>query len=435
MATLAPSPSRCSRSALAEPIAGRATTKNRVPISGYTGLQGGSRSPHIALIGNHSPQRCGIATFTADTIAALTRHKDHPRVDSYILDDDIVIHDADKFTRLVRRDCLSDYKSAAAAIDRSGADIAWVQHEFGIFGGSDGMYICDLVEQLDVPVAVTLHTILKEPSAGQDAVMRRLIDATELFIVMAEYGREVLRTCYGVGNDRIAVIPHGIPDFAYHDPETAKPLLNLSGRKTVLTFGLLSPDKGIDRMIEAMPSIVERHPDALYIVLGATHPHLKAQEGEALRDRLQARAAALNVADSIRWIDRFVETDELVEYLRAADIYVTPYLNPMQITSGTLSYAVGLGKPVVSTPYIHASELLTNGTGVLVPFRSAPALAVEIGNLLDDDVRRIAMAHTAYKRGRSMVWSEYANVVLQRIDPFVSRRRAGRHVASLPQLA
>ncbi|MGB3739143.1 MAG: glycosyltransferase family 4 protein [Pontixanthobacter sp.] len=370
---------------------------------------------HIALIGNYPPQRCGLATFTADTRQALDQHESAPRVDTYILRDDDDCVYADDITHLMRRGDRSAYRKAARRIMASGADRVLVQHEFGIYGGDDGAYLCDLIEAVDVPVAVTLHTILKEPSAGQAEVMRRIIAASDVLIVMAEYGRAVLQSHYGVPEGMIAVIPHGIPDFDYQTPDAAKPALALEGRQVILTFGLLSPDKGIDRMVEAMPSIVRENPDALYIVLGATHPNLKAREGETLRTALQERAQDLGMQDHIRWIDAFVETDELIAYLRAADVYVTPYLNPMQITSGTLSYAVGMGKPVVSTPYIHASELLTEGNGIIVPFQDEAALAQVIGGLLRDDYRRNAMARTAYARGRRMVWDRCADALLERI--------------------
>ena len=370
---------------------------------------------HIALIGNFPPQRCGLATFTADTRQALIEHDSSPRVDTYIFRDDDDCVYPDDITHLMRRDHRAAYRQAAARIMASGADRVLIQHEFGIYGGNDGAFICDLIERVDLPVAITLHTILKEPSVGQAEIMRRLIAASDVLIVMAEYGRTVLRDHYGVPDTKIAVVPHGIPDFDYQAPDEAKPALGLEGRKVILTFGLLSPDKGIDRMIEAMPSIVREQPDALYIVLGATHPNLKAQEGEALRTALQARARDLGMENHIRWINAFVEMDELIAYLRAADVYVTPYLNPIQITSGTLSYAVGMGKPVVSTPYIHASELLTDGNGMIVPFLDEDALAEAVGGLLRDDDRRDAMARTAYARGRTMVWDRYAETILNRL--------------------
>lgn len=373
-------------------------------------------APHVALIGNYTPQRCGLATFTADTYNALCSHEREPRVDTYVLHDDDNLKYPDCITGFIPRDQRENYRETARKINRSGAQLLFVQHEFGIFGGTDGAYILDLIEAVTIPVAVTLHTVLENPTRTQDAIIRRLVARVDTVVVMAEYGRTILRNRYGVPDDRIAVIPHGIPDFAYTRPEDAKAQFGFSDRPVVMTFGLLSHDKGIDRMVEAMPAIVQANPDVLYIVLGATHPHLISSAGEALRHRLQDRARQLGVADNILWIDAFVEQHELIEYLRAADVYVTPYLNPMQITSGTLSYAVGMGKPVVSTPYIHASELLVRGNGIIVPFRDSEALAQEISGLLRDDVRRLAMARTAYLRGREMIWERYADALLARFD-------------------
>ncbi len=379
------------------------------PVAG----NGPDKAPHIALIGNYLPQKCGLATFTTDTRKAFVDYNRAARVDTYIMYDADGTAYPEEVTHLVRRDRRSDYRLAGQRISKSGATIAFVQHEFGIFGGRDGEYILDLVENLEVPLAVTLHTVVDNPSAGQSRIMRRLIASAKLLIVMAEHGRDILREHYNVADEKIAVVPHGIPDFAYRHPDLAKPQFGLEGRKTVLTFGLLSHDKGIDRMIEAMPAIIRDHSDAIYVILGATHPNLVAREGEALRNRLLARASELGVAEHVNWVDAFVELGDLVDYLQAADVYVTPYLNPMQITSGTLAYAVGMGKPVVSTPYIHASELLVRGNGVLVPFDDSKALAAAISSLLKDDVRRNAMARTAYARGREMVWDKYAEVLLR----------------------
>ncbi|MGB7408021.1 MAG: glycosyltransferase family 4 protein [Pontixanthobacter sp.] len=369
---------------------------------------------HIALVGNYTPQRCGLATFTADTHEALLAHDHAPTVDTYILRDSKELAYPSKVENFIRRGVRSDYREAARQIDRSGAQLMFVQHEFGIFGGDNGEYILDLIEAVQVPVVVTLHTILDEPTHGQNAIMERLVAAVDMLVVMAEYGRSILRHHYNVGDAKIAVIPHGIPDLPYTRPAAAKAQFDLQDRQVIMTFGLLSHDKGIDRMIEAMPDIVKVNPNALYVILGATHPNIIEMEGEALRHRLQDRAHELGVAANIRWIDAFVEMDELVEYLKATDVYVTPYLNPKQITSGTLSYAVGMGKPVVSTPYIHASELLANDTGVLVPFRDSGALAREVSELLCNNERRMKIARTAYDRGREMTWDKYAQALLTR---------------------
>ncbi len=376
----------------------------------------------IALVGNYTPQRCGLATFTADTRNAFATHDSDPIVDTYIMHDEDSLKYPPEVTELIGRNRQKDYGRAAGRINASGADILFLQHEFGIFGGPDGEFILDLIEGVTIPVAVMFHTVLEYPTPQQDAIMRRLIASAQILIVMAEYGRTILKRRYDLSHERIVVVPHGIPDFAYTDPDDAKAQFGIAGRQVIMTFGLLSHDKGIEWMIEAMPAIVDASPDILYVILGATHPNLVAKEGEALRERLQQRAIELGVASHIQWIDAFVELKELVEYLKATDVYVTPYLNPMQITSGTLSYAVGMGKPVVSTPYIHASELLVRGNGVIVPFRDSTALAREIGGLLHDDKRRKTMARIAFERGRAMTWNRYAQAILARFDTMITKR-------------
>jgi hypothetical protein len=230
-------------------------------------------------------------------------------------------------------------------------------------------------------------------------------------IVMAEKGRDILHRAHGADPRRIAVIPHGVPDRALVEPATMKAQFGWEGRRVILTFGLLAPSKGIETLIDALPAIVARHPDALYVVLGATHPHVVAHAGEAYRDQLRDQAARLGVANHVAFIDAFVEQDELLDYLQAADIYATPYPNPAQITSGTLSYAVAMGKPVVSTPYVHATEILAEDHGVLVPFGDSSAFAEAIAGLLDDDAARDAMARRAYARGWTMIWPRFAESV------------------------
>ncbi len=231
---------------------------------------------------------------------------------------------------------------------------------------------------------------------------------------MAEHGRKLLRNVYCVPSDRIAVIPHGIPDFPYVEPDIAKRKFGLEGRRVLLTFGLLSHDKGIGHMIDALPAIVAAEPSTLYVILGATHPNLLASDGETLRRSLERRIDTLGMQDHVRWVNDFVAAETLVDYLQAADIYVTPYLNPMQVTSGTLSYATGLGKPVVSTPYVHAKELLARTGGALVPFADSGALADAVITISCDDGLRHKMAMRAYNVGRTMIWDSYAQNVLKR---------------------
>ena len=371
-----------------------------------------ARVERVALIGTIPPRRCGIATFTSDSRDALLQAQPDLTVDIYALDDGSAAANAEGAAHVIPQNSAGAYQSAARQINNSGANIAWLQHEFGIFGGPDGEMVIDLIEHLEVPLVVTLHTILENPSPNQRRITDAIIRRAEVLIVMAEKARELLKGRYGVSDKQIRVIPHGIPDRAYLAPEQAKPEFDLAGRDVILTFGLLSPDKGIGDMIEAMPAIVRDCPTAIYLVLGATHPHIIAHEGEALRERLQARASQLGVSDHVWFVDSFVDLDLLTRYLQAADVYVTPYHNPNQITSGTLAYAIGLGKPVVATRYVHAQEVLSDGTGILVPFRDPAGLARAISDLLRDDGRRERMAMRAYRLGRSMVWERYGKTVL-----------------------
>ncbi len=363
---------------------------------------------HIALIGNALPRRCGLATFTSDTANAIRSAFPEIVLDHYAMDDGTGIEYPSDIRTIPMQERVA-YAGAGRDIGTSGADILWVQHEYGIYGGAAGDYLLDLIDALSIPLVSTLHTLLEQPSDDERRVLDRLIERSSRLIVMADKGRTILTDTYGVDPAKIDVIPHGVPDRPFVDPANAKPRFDLDGRKLIFTFGLLAPDKGIETMIAAMPAIVAAQPDALYIVLGATHPNLKRHEGEAYRERLIAQAAELGMADHVRFIDAFVDTPDLLNWLEAADVYVTPYLKKGQITSGTLSYAVALGKPVVSTPYIHACEILRGNHGVIVGFADSAALAREIIRLLSDDDARTALAARAYALGRTMVWQRLAH--------------------------
>ncbi len=367
---------------------------------------------HVALLGNAPPRQCGIATYTKDSFDALAALPTPPAIDLYVMDDGKGANYDDGIACVIPDEDRSAYSAAARQIDASGADILWVQHEFGIFGGEAGDYLLDLIDAVSIPVAISLHTILETPDPAQRRVMRRLTEAACTIIVMAEKGRDILVSTYGVDPRRIHVIPHGAPDRPLVPTADAKARLGLEARPTILTFGLLSPGKGIEDMIRAMPAVASNVPDALYVILGATHPNLVAREGNAYRESLVEMAEAYGVSDNVTLVDRYTELDELLDWLAAADVYVTPYLNPAQITSGTLSYAVALGKPVVSTPYSHASELLGDGLGSLVPFASPRDLAAAVSDLLSDEGKRLTMAERAYARGRTMIWSSNARAVM-----------------------
>ncbi len=336
----------------------------------------------------------------------------------------------------INDDCLEEYARAAGFLNEGHFDVACLQHEFGIFGGESGNHIMTLLSRLTMPIVTTLHTVLAEPTPVQRSVLNGIVDASTTVIVMAEKARSLLLSVYAVPAEKIEVVPHGIPDSPFTEPGAARAKLGFSGKTVVLTFGLLSPNKGIEVMIDAMPTILASRPDAVYVVLGATHPNLVRRQGEAYRDDLIARALALGVQDHVVFLNRFVDQRTLLDFISMCDVYVTPYLNEAQMTSGTLAYSFGLGRPVVSTPYWHAQELLADGRGVLVPFGDARATGSEIARLLTDDERREAMRRRAYSSSRSMTWERTAERYMELFErarlaqPFkiTARRRDGANV-------
>ena len=378
---------------------------------------------HIALIGNFLPRKCGIATYTTDTYAALKQRFPDLRVDVYAMDDHVGRYDyPDAVTGSIPQHERPAYIETARRIEASGAQALWVQHEYGIYGGPAGEHLIALLDRLSIPVIATLHTVLEKPNPDERRVMEALLRRASRVIVMAEKGREILKRVHGADDGKIVMIAHGVPDRDHADPNAFKDKFGWQGREVVLTFGLLAPNKGIEAIIAAMPDIVAARPDALYVVLGATHPNLVAHEGEAYRDRLKALAAERGVAEHIQFIDAFVEYDELIDYLQAADIYATPYTNPAQITSGTLSYAVGVGKAVISTPYIHATEILDEGHGVIVDFGDSAAFGREIIRLLSDRAARDALSERAYARGRTMIWPRLVENAMRVFEAIVAAK-------------
>ncbi len=363
----------------------------------------------IAFIGNSLPRHCGIATFTTDLQQAITTSRqdletrivamtDHGQTYDYPASVAFQINDGN----------IEDYARAADFLNAGRFDVVCLQHEFGIFGGEAGVHLLLLLSRLTVPVVTTLHTVLARPTSVQRAVLNGIVEASSKIVVMAEKGRELLRSVYLVPDDKIEVIAHGIPDVAFSGSDAAKARLGFAGRPIILTFGLLSPNKGVEVMIDAMPLILERRPDAVYVVLGATHPNLVRDQGEAYRESLIARVRELGVEDNVVFLDRFVDQATLLEFISMCDVYATPYLNEAQMTSGTLAYSFGVGRPVVSTPYWHAHELLADGRGVMVPFGDAAATGHEIAELLTDDVRRDAMCRRAHAFSRTMTWQRAA---------------------------
>lgn len=323
---------------------------------------------------------------------------------------------------------LDCYRRAADFLNIHNADVLCIQHEFGIYGGQSGSHLLALLEEAHMPVVTTLHTILREPDPAQRRVMDKLGSRSDRLVVMAQKGAEILRETYGVPDSKIEIIPHGIPDLPFAESSLAKAQFGVEGRRVLLTFGLIGPGKGIEDVIEALPAIVKQHPEVVYLVLGATHPQLLRNEGERYRLALERRARDLGVNRHIIFYNRYVSNAELAEFIAATDIYVTPYLNEAQITSGTLSYVFGAGKAVVSTPYWHAVELLADGRGELVPFRNPAAIATAVCGLFDDPDRMERIRHEAYAIGRKMIWPEIGKRYLEVFRSVCSDRRTSpRH--------
>ncbi len=348
-----------------------------------------ARVRKIAFVGDHLPRKCGIATFTSDLLAAVANGYPQSQCFAVSVND---IQEGYEYPEVVRFEIeeqdLSSYLRAADFLNISNVDIVCLQHEFGIFGGPAGGHILAFLRELRMPVVTTLHTILREPRADQRRVMQELISLSTRLVVMAERGRQMLQDVYDAPPAKIDLIAHGIPDVGFVDPTYFKDQFGVEGKVVLLTFGLLSPNKGIEYVLNALPSILREFPDVVYIVLGATHPNELREHGEAYRLSLEILAKKNKVEKNVIFYNRFVELETLKEFIGAADLYVTPYLNEAQITSGTLAYTFGAGKAVVSTPYWHATELLAEDRGVLVPFGDAQAIAREVNGLLRDDTRR-----------------------------------------------
>jgi glycosyltransferase involved in cell wall biosynthesis len=367
----------------------------------------------VAVIGTYAPRNCGIATFTADLCEQLGTHFPDVGLDVYALEaEGSQLRYADGISVIAAQQTDS-YTKAARSINRSGADVVWVQHEFGIFGGEDGRLITELVDGIAAPLVVTFHTVLASPSDNQRAVMEHLVRRCSRIMVMSQQSREILVAIYNARREIVDVIEHGAPDRPFGTAEAAKRRMGLEGRKVLTTFGLIGPGKGIDVAIAAMPAILEQHPDAVYRILGATHPVLAAREGESYREMLEDLAERLGVASSIEWDNRFLDIEELLAQLEGSDIYLTPYRSLGQTTSGTLSYAVALGKAVVSTPYVHARELLADDVGCLIEPDSHEAIAEAVNRLLSSPQRLLTMQRRAYERGRRTIWHCFAKASMQ----------------------
>lgn len=389
-------------------------------------------SAKVAFVADYLPRKCGIATFTHDLRTAVAARD--PEAGSHIVavNDLPEGYDYPPEVRFeIEEQRARDYEDALNFLRFNGFDVVCLQHEYGIFGGRSGSHVLTLLRQVDLPVVTTLHTILEEPSPDQRRIMNEIVRRSARLVVMTERGRALLQSVYDAPASKIDLIPHGIPDVPFVDPDSLKGEFGVAGKKVLLTFGLLSPGKGIEHVIQALPEITREHPDLIYIVLGATHPNLVRSEGERYRQSLERLAEKLGMRDHVAFYNRFVELEELEQFIEVADIYITPYLSAAQATSGTLCYAFGCGKAIVSTPYWHAEELLADDRGVLVPFRDSGAIASAVSGLLSDEARLLAMRERAYALGRSMVWSETARHYL---DSF-KKARADHRLHQAPRFA
>jgi glycosyltransferase involved in cell wall biosynthesis len=390
----------------------------------------------VAMVGNHLPRLCGIATFTTDLADAIQAER--PSLDCFV----VAMNDAGKHHEypprvrfeIAERD-LASYRRAADFLNVNGVDAVSVQHEYGIFGGKAGAHLFELLRGLRMPIVTTLHTLLAEPDPLQRAAMDELAHLSERLVVMSHQAGILLRQVHSVPEHKIDQIPHGIASVP--NARRSKDRLGVEGKSVLLTFGLLSPDKGIENVIDALPAIRELVPNVVYIVLGATHPHIKERHGEAYRHMLESRAHKLGVDANIIFHNRFVSREELAEFLAAADVYITPYLKPEQISSGTLAYALGAGKVVISTPYWYARELLADDRGVLVPWRDPAAIAKEVTSLLGDEPRRRAMQARASAFGREMAWPVVARKYIESFerakDEHTTRMRSAFQAQTLAQ--
>jgi len=367
----------------------------------------------IAFIGNYLPRECGIATFTTDLCTALATEYGEGRLFAIPVNDPDSSYDYPEQVRLeLTQEDLASYERAADFLNFNGNDLVCLQHEYGIYGGAAGRYILALLRRLNMPLVTTLHTVLREPDRNQRIVLEEIAQLSDRLVVMSELAAQMLREVYAVPGGKIDVIPHGVPDLPFMDPNYFKDRFGTEGKSVLLTFGLLSPNKGIENVIRALPAILARHPDVVYIVSGVTHPHIRRHEGERYRESLMALAAELGVSSHLILNNRFVSAEELVEHVGAADIYITPYQHEAQVVSGTLAIALGAGKAIVSTPYWHARELLAEKRGVLVPFENPDAIAEAVVALLENDAERHAMRKRAYLHSRGTTWPTTARAYM-----------------------
>jgi len=393
------------------------------PAAPIAGPQRPALPNRIAVIGNYLPRHCGIATFTTDLCDAI--HAEYGATELLALP----VNDTEEgysYPARVRfelsEDNLASYRQAADFLNFSNIDLVCLQHEYGIFGGRAGAHILELLRRLNMPFVTTLHTVLRDPDPDQRAVMDEIATLSDRLIVMSQQSADILHETFHVSNTKIELIPHGIPDLPFTDPTFYKDAFGTEGKDVLLTFGLLSPNKGIENVIKALPSILSKHSNVVYMVSGATHPHILRREGDTYRQYLQKLAKDLGVETNVIFRNRFVSPQEMVELIGAADIYITPYKHKAQVVSGTLAYALSAGKAIISTPYLHAIELLDDERGALVPFDDPEAIAAKTVELLDNGTARHAMRKRAYLYARDMVWNRVAQKYMKSFEGVYNER-------------
>jgi glycosyltransferase involved in cell wall biosynthesis len=375
-----------------------------------------TRAPKVIFIGSYPPRECGIATFTKDIVSSFGALAVSPHWVIAIDERPGLVRDypPEVVARIVRDDPQS-YRDAADTIATLAPDIVHVQHEYGLFGGEDGERIFDLLDRVHAPVVISLHTVIPKPNDHHRNVARRLCARADAVVALSEAGKTILETEYGIERKKLRVIPHGVPDVPFESTERSKRALGLGGRTLISTFGLINRGKGLEYAIDGLRAVVARHPSVLYLILGETHPEVRRSEGEVYRESLKERIRTYGLDRHVRLFDRYLGFDELIGFLRATDIYLTPYVNPAQIVSGTLAYAVGCGKAVVSTPYLYAQELLAEQRGLLAAFRDGDSIATQLLALLEVPGLRRSVSQRAYDYGRSMTWN---NISLQHLRLF-----------------
>jgi len=400
----------------------------REPSSSLQRVPSRSLPVRVAAIGNHLPRQCGIATFTTDLCDAITAEYGASGLSVVAVNDRQSSYSYPARVRFeIAEGDITSYRAAADFLNSNNIDSVCLQHEYGIFGGNAGSHILQLLQHLKMPVVTTLHTVLRQPDPNQRNVMQKIAALSDRLIVMSQYSARVLQDVFGVPAEKIDLIPHGIPDLPFVESDADKDLLSITGKSVLLTFGLLSTNKGFESVIRALPRILSRHRNVVYVIAGATHPHVKAREGDRYRHQLQALAKELGVGKEVIFVNRFVSPQEMASLVGSADIYITPYRDEAQAVSGTLAYAVGAGKAIISTPYWHAVELLDDGRGVLVPFEDPSAIAASAIELLDNDAARQAMRNRAYLYGRHMAWDRVAQSYMRSFE----RARANHMQTSL----